>query len=146
MFRFFKPLFQGKRQAVENPPVGQTHRYVPEQNYYDCRLTGPITDIEPLIEAGRKLASMADVTGCRRYLNDMRGTRFDVSPEELIRLVEAHDHGGVGRGWKRALLINKIDPLYHLYEVASFNRESNLQLFTDREEALRWLLGDGSGS
>jgi hypothetical protein len=128
-------------KSKETRPVGQIHRYNAELNFYDCELIGPVTNIEPLIDAGRKLAKMAETTGCRRYLNDMRRTRFEVPPEDLIRLVEAHSRGGVGeQGWKRALLIDKMDPLYQLYEIATANRQSDLRLFTDRDEALRWLL------
>jgi len=120
----------------------QEHRFVPERNYYDCRLTGRITSIEPLIEAGRKLVKMAEATGCRRYLNDMRESVFDVPAEDILRLVTAHSQGSVGQGWKRALLVEKMDPLLQLYDLATVNRNSDLKIFTDGEEALRWLLAD----
>jgi len=140
MITAIKRLFSRRNGNLVPNEAVQEHRYVPDLNYYDCRLTGPVTDIEPLIAAGRKLAKMAEKTGCRRYLNDMRGTRFDVPPEELIRLVEVHSHGSVGAGWRRALLVDKVDNQYLLYEIATANRNSDLRIFTERDEALRWLL------
>jgi hypothetical protein len=77
--------------------------------------------------------------GCKRILVDVREGQLDFSTTDIYKLSEMLDNGGLDRSWKRAVIASKQFEDFQFYETVMINRGYQLKIFSDPDEAMKWL-------
>jgi hypothetical protein len=124
--------------------VPYTLRYVPEKGWTESRLEGEILPSQARGYVDGVMALLAKQKA-RGHLTDFRDARPRLNTVDFIdlaRMVEesAAEHGVSIHSIRRALIGPKGDPDATFYETVFLNRgHHNMRLFSDEEEARRWL-------
>jgi hypothetical protein len=91
-------------------------------------------------------AQLAEEQACDLYLHDFRQGRVKLSTLEIHQLPEIlaeifTAHGMDIHRVKRALVVNRDIEDYRFFENVASNRGQPVRVFTDIDEATRWLIG-----
>jgi hypothetical protein len=76
---------------------------------------------------------------CKRFLNDLRNAKLDLSTIDLYRLPEMLNSVGIPRTLKRAIIVSTDLKDYAFFETTSVNRGHRVKIFMDPDEAIDWL-------
>ncbi len=109
-----------------------------EAVFTDCITMGVIQTYLP------KLLPVLEQTGCKRVLTDAREAKFPSTVRDILQLPKMLAASPLTRGLKRAILYKEWANGFDLYEIISNMQGQNVQIFTDREAALEWLLSDAN--
>ena len=91
-----------------------------------------ITELLPVLEK----------TGCRRLLSDCTHAEIKLSSREIMQFPKLAAASPLTARLKRAVLSVPGTSGYELYETISKVMGQPLRVFTDREEAMEWLMGN----
>jgi hypothetical protein len=118
-----------------------TIEYIEDRDYLLATFTGPFTMalVRDYIEA---LLPVLEGTGCRRLLSDSTDAQIQVSSRDILQFPKMVQGSPLTATLKRAALAPKGTSGYEMYETFSRIQGQHLRVFTDRSEALEWLLSD----
>lgn len=89
-----------------------------------------------------RLLPILEETGCRRVLSDSRECSLKLSSMDIVQFPKmAQAHPQTAR-LKRAVLASPGTSGYELYATLSRLQGQDIQVFSNREEALQWLLNE----
>ncbi len=81
-------------------------------------------------------------TDCRRLLSDSRNAELQLSSMDILQFPRLAAASILTMRLKRAVLSTPGTSGYELYETLSKLQGQKLKVFSDYEEALKWLLGE----
>ncbi len=90
-----------------------------------------------------ELLPLLEQTGCRRLLSDSRNADIQLSSRDIMQFPKLAAESPLTENLKRAALARAGTSGYELYETLSKLQRQRLKIFTDRDEALAWLLAEG---
>ncbi len=105
-------------------------------------LTGTF-DLEAVRECARAAAEAAKGKSCQNILYDWRRAAIDIPLGDLYRLPVLLEAEGIGRSYRRALLVSKQMEDFRFYETACRNRGYAVRVFDDETHTIIWLTGSG---
>jgi len=115
--------------------------YIENDGYILATFTGPIT--MPMVrEYIAALLPVLEKTGCRKLLSDSVDAQLQVSAMDIMQFPKMAEASPLTANLKRAVLASEGTSGYEMYETLSKMQGQFLELFTDRTEALQWLLSD----
>lgn len=118
-----------------------TIEYVKDRDYLLATFTGPIT--MPLVHAYiDALLPILEDTGCRRLLSDSTHGQLQVTTMDILQFPKLAETTPLTTELKRAALAPEDTSGYEMYETFSKIQGQEVRVFTDRTEALEWLLSD----
>ena len=86
------------------------------------------------------LLPVLEETGCRRLLSDSTQAQVHVTSADIMQFPKMAEASPLTAALKRAALASEGSSGYEMYETLSRMQGQELQVFTDRDEALHWLL------
>ncbi len=115
--------------------------YNAEDDYVVSTFTGQIT--MALVHAYlAELLPILQETGCTRLLSDSITAQVQLSSMDIMKFPKMAAAHPLTANLKRAALASEGSSGYEMYETLSKIQGQNLRVFTDRSEALKWLLSD----
>ena len=105
-------------------------------------LTGTF-DLEAARECARAAVEAAKENGCHNILYDGRQAANAMPVSDLYRLPVLLEADGMGRSYRRALLVSTQTQDLRFYETASRNRGYAVRVFDDETRAIIWLTESG---
>jgi hypothetical protein len=118
-----------------------TIEYIAARNYILSTFTGPITMalVDEYIDA---LLPVLEDSGCRRLLSDSTAAQIQVTTMDIMQFPKMAGASPLTSALKRAALAPEGTSGYEMYETFSKIQGQNVRIFTDRTDALEWLLSD----
>ena len=118
-----------------------TIEYIGDRDYILSTFTGPITMavVHAYIDA---LLPILEDTGCHRLLSDSTDAQIQVTTMDIIKFPKLAEASPLTTDLKRAALAPVGTSGYEMYETFSKIQGHEVRVFTDRPEALEWLLSD----
>ena len=118
-----------------------TIQYIEDQNYILSTFTGPITMavIQKYVD---ELLPVLQDTGCQRLLSDSTEAQLQVTTMDILQFPKIAEASPLTSALKRAALAPDSTSGYEMYETFSKIQGQEVRVFTDRTEALEWLLSD----
>ena len=116
--------------------------YHEKEDFVESRFTGPITRTltRDYVEA---LLPVLESTGCKRVLNDSINAKLQLSSIDIMQLPKMAAGSPLTAGLeRRAAVAAEGSSGYEMYETLSKIQGQHLRMFTDREQAIEWLLSD----
>lgn len=113
--------------------------YINEQDYIMVTVTGDLT-LPTLKELAVDVAGFIEQYGCNRILNDMRQANLTGDAFNIYNMPKTASQAGIGPHCRRALLVSELSSDFHFLETVFINQGHIVKIFTDLDEALRWLL------
>ncbi len=113
--------------------------YHAEQDYMESTFTGPV-DMALVREYISALLPVLEETGCRRLLNDSTEARIQFSSLDILQFPKLAAASPLTAELKRAAVAARGSSGYEMYATLSRIQGQNLNVFTDRDAALKWLL------
>lgn len=101
-----------------------------------------VVTIELIKEVAPEVAAMSEETGCLRILNDMSKATIEMSMMDVFSSPRVMDESKLSRTTKRVLVVPSDFSDAHFLETVTRNRGHDLMVFTDIDEARKWLLAD----
>ena len=116
-----------------------TIEYIEDQDYILSTFTGPITMalVHQYIDS---LLPVLEDTGCRRLLSDSTHAQIQVTTMDIMQFPKMAEASPLTTDLKRAALAPGGTSGYEMYEAFSKIQGQEVQVFTNRPEALEWLL------
>ncbi len=115
--------------------------YNDKDDYIVSTFTGLInmTMVHEYLDA---LIPVLEKTGARRLLSDSTEAQVQVSAMDIMQFPHLAEASPLTAGLKRAALAAEGSSGYLMYETFSKMQGQNVRVFTDRDEAVQWLLTD----
>lgn len=113
--------------------------YKVDQDYILSTFTGQIT-MRVVREYIETLLPLLEDTGCRRLLSDSTNAQLQLRSLDILRFPKLAEDSPLTAHLKRAVLAPPGISGYELYETFSKLYGQHLRIFTDRKDALEWLL------
>jgi hypothetical protein len=115
--------------------------YIADGDYILSTFTGSITMpvVRKYIDA---LLPILTDTGCRRLLNDSAHAQLQVTTMDIMQFPKMAEASPAISALKRAALAPDSTRGFDMYETFSKIQGQDVRVFTDRSEALEWLLSD----
>ena len=88
------------------------------------------------------LIPILEETGCTRLLSDSTEARVQLSSMDILQFPKMAAASPLTARLKRAALAAEGTSGYEMYATFSKMQGQNLRVFTDRSEAMKWLLSD----
>ena len=118
-----------------------TIEYMGDRDYILSTFTGPIT-MAVVHEYIDTLLPILEETGCHRLLSDSTEAQIRVTTMDIIKFPKMAEASPLTTDLKRAALAPVGTSGYEMYETFSKIQGHDVRVFTDRPEALAWLLSD----
>jgi len=118
-----------------------TIEYIGDQGYILSTFTGPIT-MALVHEYIDTLLPILEETGCHRLLSDSTDAQIQVTTMDIMQFPKMAEASPLTTALKRAALAPAGTSGYEMYETFSKIQGHEVRVFTDRTEALEWLLSD----
>ncbi len=115
--------------------------YIEEDGYILATFTGQVT-MAAVREYIAALLPVLEETGCRKLLSDSVDAQLQFSAMDIMQFPKMAEASPLTANLKRAVLASEGTSGYEMYETLSKIQGQYLQVFTDRTEALQWLLAD----
>jgi len=116
-------------------------KYHAEQDYIEATLTDRLT-MGVVRNYLAKLLPVLEKTDCRRVLTDARKAESQSTARDILQFPEMLAASPLTQRLKRAILIKPGASGFDLLEIISNLQGQNVQLFTEQDKALEWLLSD----
>jgi hypothetical protein len=115
--------------------------YDEEQRRIDVTFTGKVT--MPVVrEYIATLLPILEETQCSRLLSDCLNAEIQLTSMDIMQFPKLAEQSPLTARLKRAVLVTPGTSGYELYETLSNIQGQNVKAFSDRAEALRWLMAD----
>lgn len=88
------------------------------------------------------LLPVLEETGCTRVLSDSSQAQIQVTSMDIMQFPKMVSASPLTARLKRAALSAEGSSGYEMYATLSKMQGQNIQVFTDRDKALEWLLSD----
>lgn len=122
-----------------------TVTYDPETDSVRTRISGSL-DKALIAEFFGEVVRVATEHRCTRILSDLRQARVAASAPDIYSEVDSAEHQSVPRDLRRAIVISRDMRDYRFWETVCRHRgHPGVKLFTDYDEAARWVLESGAG-
>ena len=119
--------------------------YDSKRNCIVTRIDGKL-DIPVIKEFLAEIARVIAASGCQRILDDLREAELTPSMGEFYIALRLVSEVGIPRTTKSAIVVPEKDwSLYSYLEVVAQHKGQVLRMFTDPEEASRWLMAPSAG-
>ena len=118
-----------------------TIEYLEEENYISIEFTGFLT-LTLMRSYLAELLPILEKTGCTRLLNDPSQTQVQLSSVDIIQASKMANESPLTAHLKRAVIASPGMSCYNMYEILSKTTGQYIQIFPERERALKWLLSD----
>ena len=79
---------------------------------------------------------------CPRLLNDLREAVISKSLLDIYSMPRVVEEAGMQKSFRRAIVVNPPVNDYRFLETVSVNEGQEVRVFSDPEEALRWLVAE----
>lgn len=79
---------------------------------------------------------------CPRLLNDLREAVISKSLLDIYSMPRVVEQAGMQKSFRRAIVVNPPVNDYRFLEIVSVNEGQEVRVFSDPEEALRWLVAE----
>jgi len=79
---------------------------------------------------------------CPRLLNDLREAVISKSLLDIYSMPRVVEQAGMQKSFRRAIVVNPPVNDYRFLETVSVNEGQEVRVFSDPEEALRWLVAE----
>lgn len=79
---------------------------------------------------------------CPRLLNDLREAVISKSLLDIYSMPRVVEEAGMQKSFRRAIDVNPPVNDYRFLEIVSVNEGQEVRVFSDPEEALRWLVAE----
>lgn len=116
-------------------------RYIPQQDYIEVTFTGQVS-MGLVHEYLEQLIPIIKETGCRRLLSDSVNAQLLFSAGDILKFPKMAADSPLTAQLKRAVLAAPGRSGYEMYEILSKTMGQLLRVFSDRDEAMAWLLTD----
>ena len=112
-----------------------------DQDHELIRITvrGELT-VESVTELTTAVGAEAAELGFIRFLFDVREATANTDTVDAFFLAANPEKRGLLRGHKRALVYSGDDEIFRFFETVSQNRGYLVEIFTDIDKALAWLI------
>lgn len=127
--------------ATKEARMPFTIEHITDRDYLLATFTGPFTMalVREYIEA---LLPILEATGCQRLLSDSTAAQIQLSSKDIMQFPKMVEASPLTTALKRAALAPAGASDYEMYETFSKIQGQDVRVFTDRSEALEWLLSD----
>lgn len=115
--------------------------YLAEEDYIVATFTGVI-NMKLVNDYLAALLPILEETGCTRLLSDSSAAQLQLSSMDILKFPKLASASPLTARLKRAALAAEGTSGYEMYATLSKIQGQNLQVFTDRKEAIEWLLSD----
>jgi len=115
--------------------------YVEKDDYILATFTGHIT-MATVRAYIAELLPVLERTGCRKLLSDSVDAQLQFSAVDIMQFPKMAEESPLTANLKRAVLASEGTSGYEMYETLSKIQGQFLEVFTDRDDALQWLLAD----
>ena len=115
-------------------------RYDAETETIVLKVTGDV-EVEAVKQAAPAVTALIREHRCRRMLTDMRGAAFRLDTFQIYRMPETMAQAGIG-SLRRAMVFSRDLEDAKFYETVTANRAQFMKVFTDMDEARRWLASE----
>lgn len=88
------------------------------------------------------LLPLLEETDCRRLLSDSREAEVNLTSSDIMQFPKIAAESPLTARLKRAVVAMPGTSGYELYEILSKVMGQQLRVFTTRDEAMEWLMGD----
>jgi hypothetical protein len=116
-------------------------KYDEKQQCIFATFTGKIT-MELTREYIAALLPILEETGCQRLLSDSREAELNLSSRDILQFPKLAEASPLTARCKRAVLPPLATSGFEMYETLSTMQGQKVRVFTDRDEALHWLLDE----
>ncbi len=79
---------------------------------------------------------------CPRLLSDLREAVISKSLLDIYSMPRVVEQAGMQKSFRRAIVVNPPVNDYRFLEIVSVNEGQEVRVFSDPEEALRWLVAE----
>ena len=111
-----------------------------ERDYIVTQIDGRL-DVSVVKEFLAELGRVMSTSGCERVLVDLRGAAMRLSMGELYFAPRMVSEAGIPIATKRAVIVAEKDwSLYSYLQMVAQNQAQIVRIFTDPDEASRWLM------
>ncbi len=115
--------------------------YNKEDNYVVSTFTGQFT-MTVAREYVAALLPILEQTGCTRVLSDSSQAQIQVTSMDIMQFPKMVAASPLTANLKRAVVAAEGSSGYEMYETLSKIQGQYLQVFTNRDEAIAWLMAD----
>jgi len=115
--------------------------YNAEEDYIVATFTG-IINMKLVSDYIAALIPVLEETGCTRLLSDSTEAQLQLSAMDIMKFPKMAAASPLTARLKRAALAAEGTSGYEMYATFSKMQGQDLQVFTDRKEAVAWLLSD----
>lgn len=116
--------------------------YNADDDYIVSTFTG-IVNMTLVKEYIAALLPILEETGCRKLLSDSTEARIQLTSMDILQFPKMADASPLTARLKRAAVAAEGTSGYEMYATLSKMQGQYVQVFTDRKEAVKWLLSDG---
>ena len=116
-------------------------QYDAEKKYVRAKFTGKIT-MTMVREYIAALIPVLEQHDCSRLLSDSRTAQLQLSALDIMQFPKMAEASPLTARCKRAVLPPPATSGFDMYETMCAMKGHNLQVFSDPDEALVWLLAD----
>ena len=88
------------------------------------------------------LLPILEKTGCQRLLSDSRTAELQLSSRDIMQFPKMAEASPLTARLRRAVVASPGTSGYELYETLSNLQGQNVQVFSSKSQALKWLLED----
>ena len=114
--------------------------YDSEHDYIVARIDGEL-GIPVAKEFLAEVARVISTSGCERILDDLRGAELMLSITNLYFATRLAPQAGIPPSVRSAIVVAEKDwSSYSFFEMAAQNQGQVVRVFTDPDEARRWLM------
>ena len=117
-------------------------KYIKEQKYIEATFTGTIS-MALVHDYLKALLPILEETGCKRLLSDSTEARIQLSSTDILKFPKIAAESPLTEQLRRAVLTAEDTSGVEMYAILSKMQGQELRVFTDRAEAMEWLLSDG---
>jgi len=118
-----------------------TIEYKADDDFIESTFTGRIT-MAMVREYITALLPVLSETGCKRLLSDSTQAQVQLSSLDILQFPKMAAASPLTANLKRAAVAAAGSSGYEMYETLSKIQGQDLRVFTDRVEAVAWLLSD----
>ena len=115
--------------------------YQKEKGYIAVTVTGNFV-LSALMDLAVDVAKRVAQYDCHRILNDMRQAKLTRDTLDIYSMPSGAREAGIVQHDKRALLVSEHSSDFHFLETVFINQGHQVKLFTQADEAVRWLLDE----
>jgi hypothetical protein len=112
-----------------------------EDSQYIMVIVTEQLELHLMEQMAKDVAKIVQETGVRVVLNDLRNAKPPESTLDVYNMPKMAQRAGVSQFCKRALVVGNKGTDFHFLETVFINQGHQVRMFTEIEDAKKWLLG-----